>query len=141
MTSTAIRSQSSTIARKDTTVSPNVYNTIPNIVGFPTPSPEAADLDVTDLSSTAREYLSGLEDNGELALTGFYNPNETEHALLQARVGSNTTDEYKITLADVSPQQQITFTARVKAFRVTLGVDEPVNMEIVLRVSGAATWS
>lgn len=140
MTSSAIRSQGSTIALSDG-ASPEVYTAIPNIVSFPTPSPEAADIDVSDLSSTAKEYLVGLIDNGEITLAGFYGPNEASHNTLQAAAGSTTLYNFRVTLADVSPNQTITFSARVKAFRLTTAVDEAVAMEIVLRTSGAATWS
>lgn len=142
MASTAIRALGSTIARLDTTVSPNTYNTINNITGFPAPSPEAPDIDVSDLGSSAREYLVGLKDNGEITLTGFYNPNDAEHGVLQAAAGNADSYTFRITLADVSPQQTIDFTARVKAFRIPpLEVDGAVPMEIVLRTTGTATWS
>lgn len=141
MTSSAIRSQGTTIAYLNTAVSPQVYVSVANIISFPTPSPEAPDIPVSNLSSTAAEFLVGLVDNGEITLAGHYNPNEASHSTLRAAAGTTTIYAFKITLDDVSPQQEITFNARVRAFRVNVGVDEPVNMEIVLRTTGAASWS
>lgn len=40
-------------------------------------SGEAADIDVTHLESTAKEYLIGLPDNGNLPLSGNFVPGDT----------------------------------------------------------------
>ena len=60
MSSTAIIAQGITIARMGTTA----FETIPNIVSFQGPGGQAQVIDVTNLSSTAKEKRMGLRDEG-----------------------------------------------------------------------------
>ena len=60
MSSTAIIAQGITIARMGTTS----FETIPNVVSFQGPGGQAQVIDVTNLSSTAKEKRMGLRDEG-----------------------------------------------------------------------------
>jgi len=135
MASTAITAQGTTIAIGDS-ASPIVYTTIANIKSWDGPNKSANDLDVTDLSSTAREFIQGIEDEGEVSLEGHYKGNNTQHAQLQDAVGSNTSYLFKITLSDSA---YITFTGRVSQFGMSGGVDAPVEMTLTLKVTGSIT--
>lgn len=137
MTSTAIRAQGTTIARGDA-ASPEVFTALANITGISGPALEASDIDVTNLSSTAKEFLQGLEDAGMVELTGHYDQTNTQHQAMRDAVGSGTPSNFRITLSD---SETIDFTARVKAFSMDLAVDGPVEMSMSLKISGAPTFS
>ena len=75
MSSTAIIAQGITIARMGTTA----FETIPNVVSFQGPGGQAQVIDVTNLSSTAKEKRMGLRDEGSLSLTLHFDPDNTVH--------------------------------------------------------------
>lgn len=137
MASTAIKAQTATIGKGDG-ASPEVFTTVANITSITGPNLEATDIDVTDLSSTAREYLSGLEDSGSVDLEGHYDQTNTQHQEMRDNVGSDTAVNYKITLSDA---ETITFSARVMAFSVGQSVDEAVSVSMRLKIDGSVTWS
>ena len=41
---------------------------IPGVTGIPVAAPSATKIDTSDLDSTAKEYLTGLVDNGSFSL-------------------------------------------------------------------------
>ena len=75
MSSTAIIAQGITIARMGTTA----FETIPNVVSFQGPGGQAQVIDVTNLSSTAKEKRMGLRDEGSLSLTLHFDPDNAVH--------------------------------------------------------------
>jgi predicted secreted protein len=135
MATTAITAQGTTISLGDA-ASPIVYTAIANITSWDGPNRQANDIDVTDLSSTAREYMQGLEDEGEVTLSGFYLASDTTHAALQDAVGGNAASTFKIALSDTAT---LTFSARVSQFGISGGVDAPVEMSMTLKISGGVT--
>lgn len=137
MTSTAIKSASATIAVGDGT-SPEDFTTIKNVTNIGGPNKEAPEIDVTDLSSTDREYLQGLADPGLVECSGFYDPTDSTHQQLRDRVGSGTADNYKITYSDSSTE---VFSARVQTFERGNAVDEAVPMSFSLKITGTITFS
>lgn len=137
MPSTAIRSQGAVIALGDG-ASPEVFTDIANVTSISGPTLAASDIEVTDLSSAAKEFLQGLEDPSVVTLTCYYASANTQHQTMRDRVGSNTADNYRITLSDAST---ISFSARVNEFSLDLGVDAAVGMSLSLKISGAVTFS
>lgn len=137
MTSSAITSQGTTVAVGDG-ASPEVFTTIPNVRAGTGPEKTANDIDVSDLSSAAREFIQGLEDNGTVSLEGFWDSAQTTHQNLRDDAGSNTARNYKITFSDMS---SITFSARVSNWNLDFSVDEAVGMSATLKVSGDLTNS
>lgn len=140
MASTAQKSQGATIGKGDG-ASPEVFTTIANITSISGPNLEATDIEVTDLSSTAKEFLQGLEDSGTIDLEGFYDQTNTEHQEMRDNVGANTAVNYQITLTQGSPQETIQFSARVMSFSLGQSVDEAVTVSMSLKIDGAVTWS
>ncbi len=137
MVSTAVKSQGATLGL-GTNASPIVYTTVANINNISLTGVEASDIDVTDLSSAAREFLQGLEDPGSIDITGFYDYSNTQHSTMRDAVGGSTVSNYKITLSDA---HTIVFTALVSNFTLDIAVDGAVEMNMTLKISGAITWS
>lgn len=137
MSSTALQSQGMTIAVSDA-ASPEVYTTIANVSSISGPGGSASEIDVTDLSSTAKEFRLGLQDEGEVSLEMQYVPANVQHALLRTLRTGGTSRNFRITFTD-SPQTTWTFLAFVKSFSVSNAVDAVTTVSVSLRVSGAIT--
>ena len=131
MTSTAISAQQSKISIGDTPVQ------IENVVSFSGFDGESSQLDVTDLSSVAKEYLVGLPDYGSFSFE--YHPDFRSTAVGQEalRVAgiSGAQTAFILELADGTT---IEFTAVVKNSTSTSGgVDAALTGSVSLQISGA----
>lgn len=139
MTSTALVARGTTIGVGDA-ASPEVYTTIVNLDTISGPGSTAGEIEITDLSSTAKEYLLDLVDNGTVSCSGNYNPNDTQHAQLRSDNVASTERNYRITLSS-SPQVTATFAARVQDFTPDTSVAAAMRFDFTLRVSGTVTYA
>ena len=139
MSSSALDSQGLTIARQNPTSSPvNTYETIPEVSNVSGPGGQANEIDVTDLSSTAKEFRMGLQDEGSITLDINYIPANTVHAGLRSDRANQTLRSFRITFTD-SPVTTWTFSAYVLGFEVSNAVDDVTKASVTLRVSGSIT--
>lgn len=137
MSSSALETQGVLIQRGDN-ASPNVWTTIPEIVSFDGPGGSASEIDVTDLSSTAKEFRMGLKDEGDFSFEMMYLPNNAEHSGLQDDRTNRTLRNFLVTLTD-SPQSTLHFTGYVRDFSVSGGVDDVLRANVTVRISGDVT--
>lgn len=137
MSSNALLSQGMTIAAGDG-ASPEVFTTIPEVNSIDGPGGQANEIDVTDLSSTGREKLLGIQDEGDITVEINYLPGNTTHAQLRSDKAAGTKRNYRITFTD-SPATTWTFEALVKGFAVSNSVDEVNRTSVILAVSGSIT--
>lgn len=135
MSTNAVAAQGTTLAVGTTTDATN-FTTLTEISTFSGPVQSSAEYEVTDLSSTAKEFKQALDDPGTLTMSIFYKGTDTEHILIRDRVGSGTSDFYKLTFADSS---NVTFAAEVNGFTRNASVDGPATADVSLRISGALT--
>lgn len=133
-----ISSQGITVGYGDG-ASPEVFTTIANVTGVDGPSKENPEIDVTDLSSTAKEFIPGLVDNGEITLNLNFDVSNTTHDAVLDDLDAGTSRNYKITFANVSPSIAWTFNAFPRSFPVTAGVDQAATGTLTLRINGAVT--
>lgn len=101
----------------------------------------AETIDVTTLSSTGgyREFISGFIDPGEVAISGFFYPGDTngQYAMHTAFDGK-TIDTYTITFP-ASMGTTWTFTGYVTKFKTGAVVEGAVTFEASLKISGKPT--
>jgi predicted secreted protein len=134
----AIRSQGTLFQYGDGTGSPGTYQTVGEVVSISGPGGEASEIDVTHLGSTAKSYLIGLPDEGDVTLSVNHdNDDTTQQALRTARTNATLT-YFKIVLSDT---KTITFVGFVKGYSVTIDSDSKVMADITIRVSGAVTYN
>jgi len=135
-------SQGSSIWRMDTSVSPNAYSEIGQVMSISGPDGSASEIDVSNLASTAKEFVIGLPDNGSVSLeVSFdYASATANHDTLITSRTAQTLDTFQIRLSD-SPQTTMTFTAYVTQFSLSLGVDDKVGATFGLRISGGVTFA
>lgn len=135
--SSALSSQGMTLGVGDA-ASPEVFSAISEISNIDGPGGQANEIDVTDLDSTAKEFILGLQDEGDITIDINYIPGNTRHAALRADRSAGTQRNYRISFTD-SPVTTWTFAALVKGFSISNGVDGKTTASVTLRVSGAIT--
>ncbi len=110
------------------------------VTGFSGPDGQAADIDVTSFDSTAREYLAGLSEEGNISLD--INSYPSDLGQLEMRDAKATRDMRSMTikLTDTSTTTLV-FDGYVKSFAMTGAVDDKVTISSVIRISGAVTWT
>ena len=140
MASTAIVARGTTLGVGDA-ASPEVYTTIANLDGWSGPSSNAADIEITDLSSTSKEFLLDLIDHGTVSVQGNFDPSNTQHIQLESDNRASTARNYQIKFVSsaTSPAPSWTFNARVSEFSVDPAIASALRMSFTLRVTGDKT--
>ena len=138
MSTSALSAQGVTIAVA--TGSPNDYsNTIPEVSSINGPSGSATVIDATDLSSTAREKVMGLMDEGQVQLEINYLPDNAVHEFLRAARANKTLCSFRIAFTDGAPVTTFTFSGYVTGFAVTAQVDQLIKVSVTIEVTGSVT--
>ena len=131
-----------TITIGTATATPSAWVKLGEVKSIKPTSASSSDIDVTDLDSTAKEFRTGLMDNGSVTLDiNVLETNTGQAAFLAAFTGS-TSKNYKIT--SPAPSNAIrTFAASVKQFPTIpdVGVDGVLTGSVGLKISGAITVS
>jgi predicted secreted protein len=137
MTVKAIESQGITLSY--TVGSPTNFAGIANVTGFSGPGGSASVIDVTNLSSTAKEKLMGLPDEGQFSLDINLDPDDASHQALRNARAARTRTEFKITFSDSTPATA-TFWGYVLGFAVSGAVDQQVKVAVTIEIDGPVTW-
>lgn len=135
MTSTAISSQGLTI-EVDTTTPGTPDTEIANVYRISGFDGEAGESDISNLASTAKEFLQGLQDFGNVTLEAHPDLADAGQNALRTAKSAGTTKTFKITFAN---GWNITFAAFVKNNPMNMGVDQAFDGSFGLRITGAVT--
>jgi predicted secreted protein len=119
-------------------LSSETFATITEIKTFSGPGGSATVIDVSDLSSLAREKRMGLNDEGQLSFTINYIPTNTQHALLRTQRASRELTSFQLVFTD-NGNTTWDFEAYVNGFSVSGAVDGVVEAQVTLEISGAIT--
>ena len=133
-------SQGTSIWMNDLTASPVAFAAIGQVMTISGPDGSASEIDVTNLASTAKEFVIGLPDEGsvQLEVSFDYASATAMHDKLHTARSSQVLQTFEIRLSD-SPATVIAFSAYVVTFSLSLGVDDKVGATYGLRITGAAT--
>jgi Lambda phage tail tube protein, TTP len=96
----------------------------------------AAEIDTTDLSSTAKEFELGLKDEGSMSLDVINNPVDPGQKRLAALRSSRAVGQFRIICPFGSPNWTLTFNGLVTTFPATFAVDDVVRGTVGIRVTG-----
>jgi hypothetical protein len=99
---------------------------------------QASELDVTNLSSAAKEYRLGITDPGSLQIELDQDNADAGQGVLLAAYAGSLAKQFKITLPDT---HTATFSAYVRKFTSSGGVDQVLKRQADLRISGPVTWA
>ena len=137
----ALDSTALTITFGSGTLTPATYTAIANIRSFSDfESGSAAEIDVTNMASTAKEYRLGLVDNGSFSMTIDHSNADTGQAALQARRLDGVSTNMKVILP-TGTTPTASFAGLVKKFTKSASVDGVVTASVDVRVNGAITWA
>jgi hypothetical protein len=118
------------------TATPVTLTAVANIKDFTGFDGSASEIDVTNLSSTAKEYRLGITDPGQFSFNIDYDNTNAGHVALRSKQLSGVLSNFSMTLPNTNV---ITFSAYVKKFSLAGGVDAVAKTAVDLRISGAVT--
>jgi predicted secreted protein len=116
--------------------SPPSFSNIPEIKTIGGPDGSAPTIDVTDLDSTAREYVLGLKDEGTFSLGINYIPANAVHAQLRSAWANRTLMQFRVTFTD-SGSTVWEFDGYVTGFAQNMSVDTVVEATVTIKITGA----
>lgn len=120
------------------TATPQTYTKIGGLVSFDGFDGAADELDTTDLDSTAKEFISGIKDEGKFSFEAKTIKTDTGQIALRANRTSGAVVGMKLTLPDASVAS---FNVIVKAMPTSGGVNAVLKGKIDTRISGPVVWS
>ena len=136
----AIELDSSALTITDNTgaalMTPLAWAEVGEIVDWDGPGGSASVIDVTHLSSTAKEKLMGLPDEGQFTFSMNYVFDDVGQVACWSARSTQTERNFRVTFIDASTQ---TFAGYVLAFGSSGGVDSKVNGSITIEITGAVT--
>lgn len=143
-----VRTQGTEVFILDTTI-----KKILNVSDMGEFGPQADDIEVTNFDSVAKEFLTGLPDNGEVTLQINLDPEDAVHQLLSGEAGSGNRFQFAVCLSEAATDPTVTggnivpaagrtnyvFLASVKSWRRGIKQNDAVRINCVLRISGGIT--
>lgn len=127
-----------TLTAANGTLTPVALTAIAEVKTFSGLDGAASEIDVTHLTSTAKEFRLGLVDEGGFTFEMNRVASDAGQAALLTSRNAGTLKTYKLTLPNA---ETATFTAFAKTFPVAGGVDGVVMHNIGLRISGSVVWA
>ena len=98
---------------------------------------QAADIDVTTLTSTAKEFRAGLQDFGNFTLNVNRVFSDAGQIAVESAKASGVVREFQVTLSDA---KIILFQGVIKSFTFDAGVDHVYKGSITVRMTGSPTF-
>lgn len=120
------------------TATPVTWTGISNIRSFSGFDGSASEIDVTNLSSVAKEFRLGLIDPGQFTLEIDQNNADAGQIAMRAAQVASALKQFKLTLPNGTTA---TFNAYVKKFGSQGGVDAVVRSSVDMRITGAIVWA
>lgn len=120
--------------------SPETFTLIGEIYTFDGPGGQAADIDVTSFDSTSKEFLVGLQDEGEVTFEMNFVKTDAQQAGLISDRTAQTLRNFQLRLMDTA-HTTLSFAARVKGFALKGQKEDAVRASVTLRLSGAVSYS
>ena len=118
--------------------SPLTYTEVKEVTSFNGFDGQAAEIDVTHLQSTAKEFLMGLQDFGSFSIECSYLAADSGQDKMRAAKASRAIQDFKIEFSDAS---YATFQGYVLSAPVSGGVDAKVDTSFAVRITGSVTFS
>ncbi|API58862.1 hypothetical protein BSL82_05675 [Tardibacter chloracetimidivorans] len=140
----ALLSKGTLLKLGDGSTPTEVFTAIPGVQNITVPAVVLDDHEVTDLDSTAKEYIAGLGDAGEFSFqlvlkkAAAGNGYHAQQAALESYVGDGELHNFQVVLpAPFSTTYE--FAAFVKSFTPSSATNAAITATVTLRVSGDVT--
>lgn len=120
--------------------SPVSYASVQYVEGIEMSGQSRNDIDVTPISATAEEYIADVASLGQLAFTLFWDPSDTQHALILANFVATDGSllAWRVTMDDAGACVY-TFSGYVKEFNRRHQKGRANEAGIVVKLSGGIT--
>ena len=123
------------------TATPVAYTAIANVKSITDiESGSNAEIDVTNLVSTAKEFRLSLPDNGSFSLALHHSNADAGQTALRARRVDGAVTTFQIILPS-GTTPTASFSGLVKKFGKSAAVDGVVEASCDIRITGAVTWA
>jgi hypothetical protein len=120
------------------TATPQTYTKVNGVTSFDGFDGTADELDTTDLDSTAKEFISGIKDEGKFGFEVKILKTDAGQIALRANRTSGAVVGMKLSLPDASVA---TFNCIVKSIPTSGAVNAVLKGKIDCRISGPVVWS
>jgi hypothetical protein len=115
---------------------------VAEVKGVRGPTLSAGTVDTTSFESAndVREFISTLRDGGTVSFTLNYLPNATNtgHQLLVNDLRDGTSQSYSLVFPN---SVTMTFTGLVTGFEITAELEQAIQANVTIKVSGWPTWA
>ena len=107
----------------------------------------STEIDVSDLSSTEKEFVLGLADPGTMDLEVLYDPEDPGQIILEQLRVTSARNNFRVVVPNPlevgSPTGKTSFTFEgfVQTFPFSIGVDTAITGTVTVRVTGTITKS
>ena len=138
----AAKTSQGTVIGVSSTVPGVTFDQIDCTIGINLEDSESADIDVTCISSTAKQYLVGVQDSGTLTLDLNVDFNNVGYKILQTAKASGNEVAFEIELAKEGTETKgrtFTFNGFVKSLPWAAAVDAAITGTASVKISGAVT--
>lgn len=120
------------------TATPQTYTKVNGLLSFDGFDGSADELDTTDLDSTAKEFISGIKDEGKFGFEAKTLKTDNGQIALRAARTSGAVVGLKLILPDASVA---TFSVLVKTMPTSGGVNAVLKGKIDCKISGPVAWA
>ena len=110
------------------------------VTGFNGPDGQAADIDVTNVGSSAKEFLVGLADEWNISLDMNCDPVDAGQILLRDDKGTTNLRKWVLKLTDTA-NTLLVADGFCKSYSISGAVDDKITANTVIRISGPVTWA
>lgn len=108
---------------------------------------DLTEIDVTDYSSSVREFVMGLSDGGTMDIGGFFDASDAQHADMIAANKDKALRKFRVVFPDGtnntadSAASTLDFAAYVSGFSAQSPIDDAIKFTASLRVSGTKVFT
>lgn len=121
------------------------FTALAEVIDITPPSDNIDVIEITHLSSPNRtkEFITGLNDPGECALTVNFLPGEADDDAIQALRGLTSPKNFQITFPAISgnPAVKWTFAGYLTGYEPTVPINDRMTANIRIKVTGSYTVS
>lgn len=118
--------------------SPISYANVTYVEGIEMSGQARNEIDVTPISATAEEFIGDVPSFGQMSFTLFWDPSDTQHALIMGNLVDSVNLAWRVTMDDAGACQY-TFSGFVKEFNRRHQKGRANEAGVVVRITGTIT--
>jgi hypothetical protein len=142
MAATKAKSTRGTKLQRGDGAGTETFTTIAEVKEATGPNETAAELEVTNFDSTAKEFVTDLSDGGEVSFDMNFIGSDAQQQGLLSDLRTGVSRNFKLIFNDhATTPTTAAFTGRVKSFEPKSPGGGVYSLSCSIKVSGQATWT